>query len=146
MLSRYCLEEWRGEDRISSPGDNFTLRRQNSPLGDNFAPGGQSLPLRSKLRMGLCKWPTRHLPKQKKTSSGFYIFPISLRQFELLVNYFLSFRTQVAKVAIRMVWFGDIRLYVCTYQGFQIFHGPNGKSIPNGHNLYLMDIDYTKGP
>jgi hypothetical protein len=37
----YCLEEWRGEQKIS-------------PLGDNFTPGGESLPLGAKLRMGLC--------------------------------------------------------------------------------------------
>jgi hypothetical protein len=51
----YCLEEWRGEQIISPPGDNFTPRGQNSPLGDNFTPGGQSLPLGAKLRMGL-RW------------------------------------------------------------------------------------------
>jgi hypothetical protein len=42
----YCLVEWRGEQWILHPGDNFTP-------GDNFAPGGQSLPLGAKLRMGL---------------------------------------------------------------------------------------------
>jgi hypothetical protein len=31
----YCLEEWRGEQRISPPGENFTLH-----------PWGQSFPLR----------------------------------------------------------------------------------------------------
>jgi hypothetical protein len=36
----YCLEEWRGEQRIS-------------PLGDKFTPGGQSLPPGVELRMGL---------------------------------------------------------------------------------------------
>jgi hypothetical protein len=36
----YGLEEWRGEQRIS-------------PLGDNFTPRGQSSPLGAKLRMGL---------------------------------------------------------------------------------------------
>jgi hypothetical protein len=42
----YCLEECRGEQRISPPGDNFTPRGQNSPLGDNFDPGwGSSSPL-----------------------------------------------------------------------------------------------------
>jgi hypothetical protein len=49
----YCLEEWRGEQRISPPEDNFTPRGQNSPPGDNIAPGGQSLSLGAKLRMGL---------------------------------------------------------------------------------------------
>jgi hypothetical protein len=34
----YRLEEWMGEQRISPPGDNFTPRGQNSPLGDNVAP------------------------------------------------------------------------------------------------------------
>jgi hypothetical protein len=29
----FCLEEWRGEQIISLPGDNFTTRGQNSPLG-----------------------------------------------------------------------------------------------------------------
>jgi hypothetical protein len=33
--------------------DNFTLRVQSSLLGDNFNPGGQSLPLVAKLRMVL---------------------------------------------------------------------------------------------
>jgi hypothetical protein len=37
----YCLEEWRGEQRISPPGDNFTPRGQNSPLGSKFAPRGE---------------------------------------------------------------------------------------------------------
>jgi hypothetical protein len=35
------VEEWRGEQRISHPGDNFTPRGLNSPLWDNFAPVGQ---------------------------------------------------------------------------------------------------------
>jgi hypothetical protein len=35
----FILEEWRSEHRISSLGDNFTPREQNSPLGDNFAHG-----------------------------------------------------------------------------------------------------------
>jgi hypothetical protein len=52
----YCLEEWRGKQRISPPGENVTPRGQNSPLGNNFAPGGKSLPLGPKLRM----WPWRH--------------------------------------------------------------------------------------
>jgi hypothetical protein len=41
----YCLEEWRGEKIISPPGDKFTPRGQNSPLGDNFAPGVKVLTL-----------------------------------------------------------------------------------------------------
>jgi hypothetical protein len=49
----YCLEEYRGEQRISPLGDNFTPRRQSSLLVDTFAPGGQSLPLGAKLRMSL---------------------------------------------------------------------------------------------
>jgi hypothetical protein len=49
----YCLEEWRGEQRISPTGDNFTPRRQSSLLEDDFAPRGQSYPLGAKLRMGL---------------------------------------------------------------------------------------------
>jgi hypothetical protein len=52
-LSGYYLKEWRDELRISPPGDNYTPRGQNSLLVDNFAPGGQSLPLGAKLRMGL---------------------------------------------------------------------------------------------
>jgi hypothetical protein len=39
-------EEWRGEQRISPPGNNFTTRGQISPLG-------QSLPIGVKVRMGL---------------------------------------------------------------------------------------------
>jgi hypothetical protein len=42
----YCLEEWRGEQRISPPGDNFTP-------GGLIRRWGQSLPLGAKLRMGL---------------------------------------------------------------------------------------------
>jgi hypothetical protein len=43
----YYLEEWRGEKRISSPGDIFTPREQNSPFGttpplvSKFAPRGE---------------------------------------------------------------------------------------------------------
>jgi hypothetical protein len=32
MNTLYFLEEWRGEQRISPPGDNFTPRGQNSLL------------------------------------------------------------------------------------------------------------------
>jgi hypothetical protein len=41
----YCLEEFHPLGITSPP------RRQNSPMGDNFAPGGESLPLGAKLRM-----------------------------------------------------------------------------------------------
>jgi hypothetical protein len=43
----YCLEEWRGKQRISPPGDNFTPREHfhpwgtKSPLGVKFAPRGE---------------------------------------------------------------------------------------------------------
>jgi hypothetical protein len=33
LSSLDCLEEWWGEQRFSPPGDNFTRRGQNSPLG-----------------------------------------------------------------------------------------------------------------
>jgi hypothetical protein len=52
-----CLEEWRGKQRISPPGDNIT-----PPQGTKFTPVGQlcpwgsSLPLVAKLRMGLCRF------------------------------------------------------------------------------------------
>jgi hypothetical protein len=46
----YCLEEWRGKQRISPPGDNFTPRGQNSPLGDKIHPWGTTSPLRVKVR------------------------------------------------------------------------------------------------
>jgi hypothetical protein len=42
----YCLEEWRGEQRISPPGDNFTPMgqihpwRTTSPLGVKVCPQG----------------------------------------------------------------------------------------------------------
>jgi hypothetical protein len=39
-LSRYCLEEWRGEQRILPPGNNFTPRGQNSPRGTTSPLGG----------------------------------------------------------------------------------------------------------
>jgi hypothetical protein len=63
----YCLEESRGEQRISPPGDNFAPRGQNSPLGDKFAPGGQSLPLGVKLTIG------HHVPQ-----SGLILTLVSL--------------------------------------------------------------------
>jgi hypothetical protein len=47
------LRRMEGRTENITPRDNFTHRIQNSPLGDNFAPGGQSLPLEVKLRMGL---------------------------------------------------------------------------------------------
>jgi hypothetical protein len=37
----YCLEEWRGEQRISPPGDNFTPGGQLRPWGSKFAPRGE---------------------------------------------------------------------------------------------------------
>jgi hypothetical protein len=45
-VTLYCLEEWRGEQRISPPGYNFTgdkihPRGTTSPLGDNLAPRGE---------------------------------------------------------------------------------------------------------
>jgi hypothetical protein len=49
----YCLEEWRGDQRIYPPGDNFTPREQSAVLGYKFAPGGQSFPLGAKLWMWL---------------------------------------------------------------------------------------------
>jgi hypothetical protein len=51
----YCLEEWKEKQIISLPGDNFTpaLGDKIHNWGENFAPGGQSLPLESKLRIGL---------------------------------------------------------------------------------------------
>jgi hypothetical protein len=41
VYTLYCLEEWRGKQKISPPGDNFIPRGQNSKLGDNFAPGSK---------------------------------------------------------------------------------------------------------
>jgi hypothetical protein len=35
----YCLEELRGEQRISPPGDNVIPWGKNSPLGDFFPRG-----------------------------------------------------------------------------------------------------------
>jgi hypothetical protein len=40
----YCLEEWRGEQRISPLRDNFTPSGKNSHLGDNFSPGVKICP------------------------------------------------------------------------------------------------------
>jgi hypothetical protein len=44
----YCLEKWRGEQRISPPGDNFTPIRglihpwgTNRPWGSKFDPRGE---------------------------------------------------------------------------------------------------------
>jgi hypothetical protein len=47
MNTLYCLEEWRGKQRISLPGDNFTPKakihpwEKNSLLGSKFAPRGE---------------------------------------------------------------------------------------------------------
>jgi hypothetical protein len=37
----YCLEEWRGEQRISPPGDKIHPWGTTSPLGSKFAPRGE---------------------------------------------------------------------------------------------------------
>jgi hypothetical protein len=50
----YCLEEWRGKQRISPPGGDFTPGRQIHP-GGQLRTWGQSLPLGVKLRMGVCQ-------------------------------------------------------------------------------------------
>jgi hypothetical protein len=47
----YCLEVWRGEQRISPPWDNFNPRGKNSTLGDKFAPGVKVAP-RGKVKNG----------------------------------------------------------------------------------------------
>jgi hypothetical protein len=36
MNTLYCLEEWRGEQRISPPGDNLTPMGTTPPLGPIF--------------------------------------------------------------------------------------------------------------
>jgi hypothetical protein len=41
----YCLEEWRGEQRISAPGENFTPRWQKFTPGGQLRPWGHNLPL-----------------------------------------------------------------------------------------------------
>jgi hypothetical protein len=41
MNTLYCLEEWRGEQRISPPGDKFTPRGQIHPWGTKFASRGE---------------------------------------------------------------------------------------------------------
>jgi hypothetical protein len=64
VITLYCLEEWRGKQRISPPGDNFTLRGQNSPLGDYFGPGVKVCP---ELRMGLWLSGVAHPPPEQKT-------------------------------------------------------------------------------
>jgi hypothetical protein len=53
VITLHCLDEWRSEQIISPPEDNFILRGQNSLLRDNFAPGGQSLSLGARFRMCL---------------------------------------------------------------------------------------------
>jgi hypothetical protein len=40
----YCLEEWRGEQRISPPGDNFTPRGQIHPWGTTLPLGVKVCP------------------------------------------------------------------------------------------------------
>jgi hypothetical protein len=42
-----------GRTENFTPGDNCNPRGQNSPLGNNFATGGQSLPLGAKLIIAL---------------------------------------------------------------------------------------------
>jgi hypothetical protein len=37
----YCLEEWKGEQSVFTPGPNFTPRGHSSPLGSQFAPRGE---------------------------------------------------------------------------------------------------------
>jgi hypothetical protein len=62
VITHYVLEEWRGEQRISPPGDNFTPRGQNSPLGATsplgvkFTPRGEvkNGPLLSHFRLSKC--------------------------------------------------------------------------------------------
>jgi hypothetical protein len=51
-LSTYCSEEWRGEQRISPPGDNFTLRGQNLPLGGTTSPLGSKFAPRGEVKYG----------------------------------------------------------------------------------------------
>jgi hypothetical protein len=73
----YCLDEWRGEKRISPRGDNLTTRGQNSPwdtvspLGSNFVSiffgGGGLMNALSKLAQQKCaerffSSPRRSLP------------------------------------------------------------------------------------
>jgi hypothetical protein len=41
MNTLYCLEEWRGEQRISPPGDKIHPLGTTSPLGSKFAPRGE---------------------------------------------------------------------------------------------------------
>jgi hypothetical protein len=67
----YCLEEWRDEQRISPPGDNFTTRGKSSLLGDNYAPGGQSLPLVLKLRMVFRLFNREKLAPNSKSCQAF---------------------------------------------------------------------------
>jgi hypothetical protein len=37
----YCLEDWRGKQRISPPGDKINPWETTSPLGSKFAPRGE---------------------------------------------------------------------------------------------------------
>jgi hypothetical protein len=48
----YCLEEWRGIQRISPPGDNFTPKVQSSLPGENFAPLGSRFAPRGEVKNG----------------------------------------------------------------------------------------------
>jgi hypothetical protein len=49
----YCFEEWRSEQRISTPGDYFSPRGQNSPMRSNFSPWGE---VKNGLLVPECGW------------------------------------------------------------------------------------------
>jgi hypothetical protein len=67
VYTLYCLEEWRGEQRISPPGDNFTPPGTTSPLGSKFSP-------RSEVKSGplvtCSEWEDqgRNFPKYKSST------------------------------------------------------------------------------
>jgi hypothetical protein len=68
----YCLEEWKGKERISAPGDNFSPRGQNSPLGDNFTPEAEvkNGPLSTlvKLRLAVLFWNLNQIMHSSKNT------------------------------------------------------------------------------
>jgi hypothetical protein len=85
------LAEWRGEQRISPPGDNFTHRGQSSPVGDNFKPGVKVCP-RDKVKNGPqafddqgCQiflgtsYPNGYLSTIKNIPDGNKIYPTAIK-------------------------------------------------------------------
>jgi hypothetical protein len=142
----YCSEEWRVEQWILPPGDNFTPRGLNSSLGDNFTPGGQILPLGAKVIMGLRLPP--HVVFLSKESRKFYR-PDRLRHLRRPINEppASSRRTHDSdsvQVLRRCKSHRNLVRKACLVEtlrrpglpDFFDFFTDTGKNIPNYHKMY----------